>query len=499
MKKTFALAIVVALLAMGGLSAAEMESGSDMVWGLMVQLGHNMWGEEPLVGSPVTEEEKDKYARDFNRTDEGLWREVTDYAAKKGVNLLLIDLGEGIIYPSHPELAVKGSWSPEKMKSELARLRALGLEPIPKLNFSASHDAWLKQYSRMISTPEYYKVCADLIRDVCEIFGKPRLFHLGWDEEKLVAQGNSRLAVVRQGDLWWHDFLFTANEVEKNGSQAWLWSDVIWKHKKEFLEKMPHRVMQSNWHYFFLQNMVRNDTEINKRPWPEAWAGPLGFLELEEAKYDQIPCASNYKVPKNLEIIVKFAKEHIARERIKGFLMAPWARTYGEKGRAKLIEACDLIEHARKVWADDEKDIVIYGANPVGVAAAVQARKKGLEPILVEPSSGVVASQVEKKSLDFKIRDYAITFYCNERLNCASNGIELKDGRITAISTERGKRLTAKMFLDCSYDGELAAAAGKNYVVGRKEMEFIRLAVEEVLSLEPGLKVQGILNRTKGR
>jgi hypothetical protein len=46
-----------------------------------------------------------------------------------------------MVYPSHPELAVKGSWSPEKMKSELARLRALGLEPIPKRNFSASHDA----------------------------------------------------------------------------------------------------------------------------------------------------------------------------------------------------------------------------------------------------------------------------------------------------------------------------------------------------------------------
>ena len=123
-----------------------------------MQLGHNMWGEGPLVGEPATEEEKDKYARDFNRTDEKLWYEVTEYAAKKGVNMLLIDLGEGMVYPSHPELAVKGSWSPEKMKAELARLRKLGIEPIPKLNFSASHDAWLKQYSRMLSTPEYYKV-----------------------------------------------------------------------------------------------------------------------------------------------------------------------------------------------------------------------------------------------------------------------------------------------------------------------------------------------------
>ena len=123
-----------------------------------------------------------------------------------------------------------------------------------------------------------YKVCADLIRDVCEIFGKPRLFHLGWDEEKLAAQGNSRLAVVRQGDLWWHDFLFTVNEVEKNGSQAWLWSDVIWKHREEFLAKMPHRVMQSNWHYFFMQNMnvMRNILWARVGAWEWVGCGAWG-------------------------------------------------------------------------------------------------------------------------------------------------------------------------------------------------------------------------------
>jgi len=33
------------------------------------------------------------------------------------------------------------------MKDEIARLKGLGLEPIPKLNFSACHDAWLKDYN----------------------------------------------------------------------------------------------------------------------------------------------------------------------------------------------------------------------------------------------------------------------------------------------------------------------------------------------------------------
>ena len=534
MKKMFLIAALAATFAAQAQTpAGDCRAGEKMAWGLMMQLGHNMWGEEPLFGAPETEEEKDKYARDFNRTDQKLWDEVTAYAAKKGVNMLLIDLGEGMVYPSHPELAVKGSWSPEKMKAELARLRRLGIEPIPKLNFSASHDAWLKGYSRMVSTPEYYKVCADVIRDVCEIFGKPRLFHLGWDEEKPIAQKRTRLAVVRQGDLWWHDFMFTVKEVEKNGSQAWLWSDVNWKHHEAFLKNMPHRVMQSNWHYFMLQHMVRNDAEINKLDWPEPWAGPLGFLELEEAKYDQIPCASNYRVPKNLEIIVKFCKEHVSKERIKGFLMAPWARSYGEKNRVKLIEACDLVENARRIWASDEKDIVIYGATSAGMAAAVQARRMGLEPVVIEPTARIgglttgglgqtdignkaafgglarkfyqdVKAYYEKpeawkfqtrgeykprgqscwesgedsmwtfepsaalKVLEFWERDWAITIHRNERLDRGPGGVETKDGRIVAIRTESGKRFAAKMFVDATYEGDLMAAAGVTYTVGRE-------------------------------
>ncbi|MCQ2411194.1 MAG: CTP synthase, partial [Elusimicrobiaceae bacterium] len=44
-------------------------------------------------------------------------------------NLLLIDIGEAYRYPSHPGLAVPGAWSPEKMRTELKRLRELGIEP----------------------------------------------------------------------------------------------------------------------------------------------------------------------------------------------------------------------------------------------------------------------------------------------------------------------------------------------------------------------------------
>jgi hypothetical protein len=57
-------------------------------------------------------------------------------AAAAGINMVVIDLGDGVEYESHPEIAVKNAWKPEKLRNELVRMRKLGIEPIPKLNFA---------------------------------------------------------------------------------------------------------------------------------------------------------------------------------------------------------------------------------------------------------------------------------------------------------------------------------------------------------------------------
>ena len=497
--------------------APKAKAKKPMMWGLMLQLGHNMWSER----CPS------------NRTDYAVWKEVTEYAAKKGVNTILIDCGEGMVYPSHPELAVEGSWDPARMKTELDRLRGLGLTPIPKVNFSSLHSAWMGPYRLMISSPAYYRVVSDIIKDVYTIFEKPEFIHLGWDEERLNCFKNREYACSRQGELWWHDCLFTIKEVEKLGARAWIWSDKVWVDHDEFVKRMPHSVMQSNWHYFFLQNMVRNDEKINSLDWPEAWAGPLGFLDIDDAGYENIPCVSNYMQPRNYEVVVRFAKEHLNREKIRGFMMAPWQRTYGEKCRKTLLEACDLTENAIKVWNDDEHQVVIYGATPAGIAAAIAARRAGKEPILLEPSPKVgglttgglgqtdignkaafggiarkfyqdikayyekdAAWKFQKRTeyrpkgqsvwargedamwtfepsaaesvLDFWLRDWKIKTYLNARLDRGPGGVVKEGRRIVSIRLEDGRVFKARQFIDATYEGDLMAAAGVSYTVGRE-------------------------------
>ena len=163
-------------------------------------------------------------------TEKETWRRVVDQLPSFGINTLVIDLGEGVQYKSHPELAVEGAWTVEELREELARVRALGLEPIPKLNFSTSHNGWMGDYSHMVSSKPYYQMCEDVIGDVVEIFGNPRFFHIGFDEERAPFQESEKFQYIctRKGEYWWKDFLHIVNTVEKHGARAWMWSDYGW-------------------------------------------------------------------------------------------------------------------------------------------------------------------------------------------------------------------------------------------------------------------------------
>ncbi len=315
-----------------------------MVWALLIHLGRNLWNEGMPDG-----------VVDHVRCDEKVWRDVTDHLAECGGNMLVIDCAEALAYPSHPELAVEGTWSVAKMKAEIARLRAMGIEAIPKLNFSSAHDGWLKDYGRMLATPEYYRVVEDVIRDTVETFGHPRFFHLGWDEECFEMQRGYSLAVVRQGPLWWHDFLHTVAEVRRHGARPWIWSDKEWLKKDEFMANCPRDVVQSHWYYspFFGDEalLVRDEAKM-RAAWAKNGLGNYTLhvvKELDDAGFDQIPCGSNIYHDNNFPDFVDHCLRTVSPARLKGFLTAPWSEVKKgvyDRERGKYLAACDQIAGA---------------------------------------------------------------------------------------------------------------------------------------------------------
>lgn len=165
-------------------------------------------------------------------------------------------------------------------------------------------------------------------------------------------------------------------------------------------------------------------------------------------------------------------------------------------------------------------DIVIYGATPAGIAAAVASSREGKSAVLVEPlglvggmmSGGLSFSdsnQTARETLlgifeeihlriekvykekgvklpyDVSVKDNrkwmyephvaegvflemlkeaGVTIVLNETLRSARK----KGSEISLLKMYSGKRYKGKMFIDASYEGDLLAAAGVKYRVGRE-------------------------------
>lgn len=307
-------------------------------WAFFVQLGNNMWsdpaekdGIHAFPGQP-----ENVMAADYMRFDENLWREMSAKLQHVGANMVVLDLGEGLQYESHPELAVRGSWSKEKLSAELSRLRGMGLEVIPKLNFSTCHDQWMGEYSRMVSTKAYYAFCRDIIAEVCELFDHPRFFHIGMDEEGIDCQRKYNYVVIRQGELWWHDFNFLADCVRAGGSRPWIWCPWVWAdhllQQENFLQKMPQDVLISGWYYGDFKT-------------PQDNARLEMYSLLDKAGFDQIPTGSTWTNDENFPGTVKYCNEIIAPERLLGYLQAPWFPVL-EQYREKQLAAIDIMAEA---------------------------------------------------------------------------------------------------------------------------------------------------------
>ncbi len=61
-----------------------------------------------------------KYHENIN-CDPEVWDEVVDFIVEKGFNSCVIEVADGIVYDSHPEIAAPDAWSKELLKEKLAK------------------------------------------------------------------------------------------------------------------------------------------------------------------------------------------------------------------------------------------------------------------------------------------------------------------------------------------------------------------------------------------
>lgn len=291
-----------------------------MIWAYLIHLGVNMWRKPQSDRFAI-----DSYFKELP-TEDKAWREITDFIAEKGFNTLIIDLGEGVRYESHPKLATKGAWSKEKLKTELQRLKSIGLTPIPKLNFATIHDCWMGEYGSMPSTPTYYKVVADLIDEVIELFDTPKYFHLGMDEEPcdpnenldfIQMQDKYGITLCRPNKLYFEDINFMADCCLKKGVRPWIWGDCARALPEETIKYLSRDILVSPCYY----RSWRQHELLNYPFFTTAYNAHFIFAENG---FEQVPTSATYITSVSPDDMMFFMKDQPG---VKGYMTAPWYRT----------------------------------------------------------------------------------------------------------------------------------------------------------------------------
>ena len=76
-----------------------------MIYANLLHLSYNMWcdWDNPAVKGPYYA------AKPYLRFDDNVWNDLLAAMVKAKMNMVVIDLGDGVKYQSHPEIAVEGA------------------------------------------------------------------------------------------------------------------------------------------------------------------------------------------------------------------------------------------------------------------------------------------------------------------------------------------------------------------------------------------------------
>ena len=97
-------------------------------------------------------------------------------------------------------------------------------------------------------------------------------------------------------------------------------------------------------------------------------------------------------------------------------------------------------------------------------------RLKDGKPDLTDSTMWVFEPHVAEQIFEDFLNEYSIRVDRDEWLD-RERGVEVKDGKIISLTTLNGNKYTGKIFIDATYEGDLMAAAGVSYHVGRESSD----------------------------
>lgn len=280
------------------------------------------------------------------KKDVDLFYKLVDLAAEKGTNTILIFVGDAYCYESHPEIVCQNAWTKEELGDAIKHVKALGMDAVPMLNFSAVGNAWMGKYRKMMGSEVYLKVCDDLICELFEVFDKPELFHIGMSCEAPELQSRFKNCVSRSAHLLSKHIAHHLDTVRKLGARPWMYSDLYLVSPEAFKATVGKDVLLS-------QGFIGGHKKIVNgiSPQPEIRA----TIELPELGYDYIPQFCNFHSIPTDTSMCNLVINHIKPDKVKGIVQLSVYQCNDEHDFKLMYDACALNENADKILKGGKK------------------------------------------------------------------------------------------------------------------------------------------------
>jgi len=178
-------------------------------------------------------------------------KRIVDAVAAAGLNTLIVDPKDGVLYESHPELRRPYTRPMTVLADLVSHARGNGLEVIVKLNFSQSelhqHNHWFRPHNGLFDNEEYWEHALEIIDELIEVVRPEKFFHVGMDEDHDRSLSQYVSAINRLHD-----------EVVRRSLRPVIWNDsaCLWPKAEVFREKslfaeqrIPKDIIQAVWDY----------------------------------------------------------------------------------------------------------------------------------------------------------------------------------------------------------------------------------------------------------
>jgi hypothetical protein len=184
--------------------------------------------------------------RRFNRATT---RAVIRATADTGMNLLIIDVADAVLYRSLPHLRKRYSVPMTELTELVEFAREAGLEVVPKLNFARSprhrHSHWLDPEQSQPDSPTFWKQGLAAVDEVLDATGATML-HVGMDEDDTRSPDEYRKATLR-----------LHRELTRRKIRMLMWAEVgheTWRPQQRWkeiptLRELPRDVILMPWSY----------------------------------------------------------------------------------------------------------------------------------------------------------------------------------------------------------------------------------------------------------